>query len=91
RIAQEAMTNVERHAGARKVELELARDECRVRLRVTDDGRGFDPRIIDRPELDGLGLRSIRQRVEEQTGTFRLRSRPGFTELAIDFGHGRPA
>lgn len=95
RIAQEAMTNVERHAAARRVEVKIDvlgdGHTRRVRLRVTDDGRGFDPEIIDRPDLAGLGLRSIRQRVEEQRGTFRLRSRPGWTELSIDLCRARPA
>jgi len=94
RIAQEAITNVERHAAARKVVIEIDvlgdAHAHRVRLRVTDDGRGFDPEIMDRPELVGLGLRSIRQRVEEQRGTFHLRSRPGWTELSVDLCSAGP-
>ena len=43
RIAQEALHNVVKHAGARQVRLEIGRVPDGVRLQVTDDGRGFDP------------------------------------------------
>ena len=42
RLAQEAVTNVLRHAGARNVEVTLAHSEGRLEMRVVDDGRGFD-------------------------------------------------
>ena len=59
RIAQEALHNIVKHAGAQQVRLELDRVKGGVRLRVVDDGRGFDPENV----ADGhLGLAGMRAR-----------------------------
>ena len=58
RVAQEALTNVSRHARARTVEISLTRRGDRVVLRVTDDGCGVAG------SDEGNGLRGIRERVE---------------------------
>ena len=74
RIAQEALHNVVKHAGARQVRLEVARVTDGVRLRVVDDGRGFDPDAVP----DGhLGLTGMRSRAERLGGTLSVTSRPG--------------
>jgi two-component system NarL family sensor kinase len=79
RVAQEALTNVERYAGATQVSVELTVDAAdRVTLRVRDDGRGFDTRA----RSSGSGLGNMRRRIEELTGSFRVESRPGSTELS---------
>lgn len=83
RIAQEALMNVERHAHARNVLIELARTARSVRLRVADDGRGFVIAGLD-GSAAGIGLRNIRERVEQQEGKFTLRSEPGRTELVVE-------
>ncbi len=78
RVLQEALTNVARHAHARRVEVGLVRNEVAVELRVRDDGIGFggasNPIAAD--ERRGLGLQGIRERtallggaVEMQAGT----------------------
>ena len=62
RIAQEALHNVVKHAGARQVRLELGRIASGVRLRVTDDGKGFDPAPgPGRPSRAGRDARPGRQ------------------------------
>src|SRR5262249_57136029 len=53
-IAQEAVMNAVKHAGASKIDIELARRGKRLTLMVSDDGRGFPEEIPDPP---GLGLR----------------------------------
>lgn len=65
RIAQEALTNVVRHASARhcRVSLEIG---AALSLEVRDDGRGLDPQ---RPGRQGLGLRSMAERAAELGGT----------------------
>ena len=73
RVAQEAMTNVARHAGADTVELELGRSEeegqdCLV-LTVTDDGRGY------RPGSAGFGIAGMRERARAVGGTLDVRRR----------------
>jgi PAS domain S-box-containing protein len=60
RVAQEAMHNALKHAEPVRVEVMLQRNDGFVRLVITDDGRGFDPKLIDRST--GLGFASMRER-----------------------------
>lgn len=78
RIAQEALTNVVRHAKARNVWIELSRTERTVELAVRDDGVGFDaPRMLARAAASGhLGLLGIRERVEILGGSVMVESQP---------------
>ncbi|WP_427890019.1 sensor histidine kinase [Kribbella sp. GL6] len=73
RIAREAVLNAVRHAKADRVSVELSRDDDGSRLRVTDDGPGFDPD----ERHSGFGLISMRERAEALPGTFVLTTRPG--------------
>jgi signal transduction histidine kinase len=73
RAAQEALTNVRRHAGASQVRVTLAFAETTVRLTVCDDGAGHDPDV----PTDGFGLRGMRARVEQVAGTLTVRGEPG--------------
>lgn len=66
RVAQEALANVARHSGARAVSLSLAREGKQVRLRVADDGSGFDPEAA---QAKGMGLRNMRERMEGVGGS----------------------
>ncbi len=79
RVAQEAVANVVRHAGARRVRAWLCDDGSGgLVLRVVDDGKGFDPGDIAAYVRDGrFGLVGMRQRVEMLGGTWRVRSEPG--------------
>ncbi|MFD5096594.1 HAMP domain-containing sensor histidine kinase [Amycolatopsis thailandensis] len=56
RVAQEAITNTARHAGARNLELALTRTDDGVRLRIRDDGRGLGA------ATEGAGIRGMRER-----------------------------
>jgi two-component system, NarL family, sensor histidine kinase UhpB len=73
RVAQEALTNVTRHAGATVVELLVAQTNGEVELRVSDDGRGFDPAVRGR----GLGLVGMAERARLVGGELDVRSAPG--------------
>ena len=74
RIAQEALHNVVKHAGARQVRVEVGRTGQGVRLRIEDDGKGFDPEAVP----DGhLGLAGMRARADKVGGLFSCRSEPG--------------
>jgi two-component system, NarL family, sensor histidine kinase UhpB len=73
RIAQEALTNVTRHAGATVVELVVAQTNGDVELRVSDDGRGFDPAVRG----GGLGLIGMAERARLVGGELDVRSAPG--------------
>jgi signal transduction histidine kinase len=73
RIACEAVTNAARHSGAGRVSLNLERDGSRVRLRVSDSGRGFDTTV----PCSGFGLISMRERARSVGGELRISSAPG--------------
>jgi signal transduction histidine kinase len=79
RAAQEALTNVWRHASAEMVLVEIAADGTQLALDIEDDGKGFDPTdVAPRPgDLRGLGLLGMRERVELFGGTVTIKSAPG--------------
>jgi signal transduction histidine kinase len=73
RVAQEALHNIVKHAQASQVDLELACRENWVSLVIRDDGLGFDTMIPSQ----GLGLRSMRERISQASGQFEVKSEPG--------------
>jgi PAS domain S-box-containing protein len=73
RIVQEALRNVVRHAGTAHAAVELGGSPAGLRLRVTDDGAGFDPAA----GRGGLGLVSMRERLHLVGGRLAIDSRPG--------------
>ena len=75
RVAQEALRNVTRHAGASAVTVSLRPKDAGLLLAVRDDGAGFDP-AAPRGRRS-LGLASMRERVELVGGTLRVDSVPG--------------
>lgn len=78
RIVQEALTNVRRHAEARLVEVHLELRSDRARLRVRDDGRGFDTgQMEDGAGPRRLGVRGMRERAESVGGTLEVTSTEG--------------
>lgn len=79
RVAQEALTNVVRHAKARHVGIELTQGEGLLQLVVHDDGEGFDVgRTLEQAAAAGnLGLIGMRERVEILGGRLPIESRPG--------------
>jgi two-component system, NarL family, sensor kinase len=74
RIAQEALTNVFRHANAKHVTVQLAVDPQQIKLIVDDDGRGFEP---DNVPKDRYGLIGLNERVKLLGGSLQLCSSPG--------------
>ncbi|WP_432280566.1 GAF domain-containing sensor histidine kinase [Streptomyces luomodiensis] len=76
RVAQEALHNALRHADAQQVDVTLARYGQGARLRVADDGRGFDPSAVRRAGRH-LGLVSMRDRAGGVGGRLTVESAPG--------------
>lgn len=74
RIAQEALTNVRRHAHAKEVEIALRASGNRVRLSIRDDGAGFDPREAREGHHGILGMR---ERAKLLGGRLRIESHVG--------------
>ncbi|ATP49843.1 histidine kinase [Pseudomonas putida] len=83
RIVQEALSNIERHAQAHDVAITLYGTEQSVRLRISDDGIGFNVDEVERRHT-GIGLRNIRERVEHLGGRLHLASAPGRSEVDIE-------
>ena len=73
RVCQETLANVRRHAGASSARVVLSYCDDEVRLEVSDDGTGFDPKL----PTAGYGLRGMRARVSEIGGELTVRSVPG--------------
>ena len=73
RVAQEALTNVLRHAEASRCVVALASDAETIELTVTDDGRG----LPDRLDEDTIGIEGMRERALLAGGTLAIESSPG--------------
>jgi signal transduction histidine kinase len=73
RMAQESLTNVRRHAGATRVMVELVYATDRISLRVSDDGKGFDPAVSPQ----GYGLAGIRARAHVIGAAATIETAPG--------------
>jgi signal transduction histidine kinase len=74
RVAQEAMHNIAKHAGATTVTLGLKNEDNQLTLEIHDNGKGFDP---DEEFPGHLGLRSMRERVAVLGGALQIVSDPG--------------
>ena len=72
RIVQEALNNAQRHARAKNVEVKLVQSESSIRVRITDDGGGFDTK-----RTRGMGLLGMEERVKRLGGRITVDSQPG--------------
>jgi PAS domain S-box-containing protein len=79
RIAQEALTNIVRHAAATRVTITIQQQPDAVRMEIIDNGIGFTPvpQGTLNPKSNRLGLLGMRERVEMAGGTFAIDSAPG--------------
>jgi two-component system, NarL family, sensor histidine kinase UhpB len=73
RVAQEALTNIARHAGAKRAEVSLSREDGSVVLRVRDDGAGADPAALS----SSYGVRGMRERAMLIGAQLSIDSAPG--------------
>lgn len=88
RIAQEALTNVSKHARATQVRITLETGADNVRLTIADDGVGFDPALLrEHGEGSKWGLINIRERAEAFGGTLQVDTAPGKgTRISVQVG-----
>ncbi|MBI5585669.1 MAG: PAS domain S-box protein [Deltaproteobacteria bacterium] len=79
RITQEAMNNIGKHARADTVHLGLQKADGKIELSIRDNGEGFDPEALSSRDSSkkGLGLSSMKERVEFSGGSFSIDSAPG--------------
>jgi signal transduction histidine kinase len=84
RICEEAVTNAVKHANPTGVEVILEYTANELRLRIRDNGSGFDPNGLDGSKDGHFGLVGIRERVKQVSGNLSLNSEPGKgTEILI--------
>ncbi len=77
RVGQEALTNAVRHGASKTIQIELQDLTDHLRLRISDDGRGFDTDRTGRSSRKGCGISGMQERVQLLNGHFELQSRPG--------------
>ena len=78
RVAQEALTNVARHAQARRVEVSIENHSGAACMKIKDDGKSFQlERVLHAKRNHRLGLLGMRERVEMVGGSFGIESAPG--------------
>ena len=83
RVAQEALTNIAKHSGAKNATIKLAKQVNGVQLLISDDGTGMEKTLETDPKR-GMGLRNIRERLESHGGKFDLKTdKSGGTKLDI--------
>jgi signal transduction histidine kinase len=77
-LIRELLNNVVKHSRAQNAHVMIDMQNGHFRLKVTDDGVGFDPQTLGAPTVDGgFGLYSIRERLIAIDGSFRIESAPG--------------
>ncbi|MEE9188051.1 MAG: histidine kinase [Anaerolineales bacterium] len=79
RIYQEALNNVRRHSGAKRVSITMTMQDGFLKSEIQDDGRGFDLRRLDsnKDSPHGLGLLGIKERVNQLGGNVEIITKPG--------------
>ncbi len=77
RVVQEALHNVAKHSGATRVILKLEKRDNLIRMRIEDNGLGFDSSLLSGKEEKGLGLVSMSERVGYSGGSIVIESKEG--------------
>jgi two-component system, NarL family, sensor kinase len=91
RIAQEALTNIIRHAQASRAAVTLDAAAHAVTLSISDNGSGFDADLVLADARGGVGLRNMRERLDALGGTLRISSQVGHTVIAARVPLAAPA
>jgi signal transduction histidine kinase/ligand-binding sensor domain-containing protein len=89
RIGQEAITNAARHATATRIRVDVHQDADRIRLRVTDDGRGFDVGAATASHSEHHGLLGMQERAARLGGRLSITSSTGGTVVEASVPYAR--
>ena len=85
RICQESLNNIVKHSKAKSVHIQIFKQEELLVLVIDDDGIGFDVKSLSEKSRHGIGLISMRERVQAFEGTLSIDSQPGKgTEIIIE-------
>lgn len=91
RVAEEALNNTLKHAAATAVDIIIGGDDQRLLLEIRDNGRGFGPLPAGAPPPSGLGLVSMRERVDNLGGALEVETSPGkgtTVRVTLELGNG---
>jgi signal transduction histidine kinase len=85
RFVQEALTNIHRHASAKKALITISRSESQVSAEVRDDGTGMSPDRLNQVRAggSGVGIRGMRERIRQFQGSMQIDSDPSGTKVSI--------
>ncbi len=89
RLVQEALTNASRHSGAKHAKVSVVQREGKIRVEITDDGKGFSAERIR-----GMGILGMEERVKRLGGSLTIQSAPGkgtTVSAEIPVQHAEPA
>ena len=78
KILQEALSNIQKHAKADKIDIQVMNSKRQMILSVEDNGVGFDPQKIEEKGTEHFGLQNLRERVRILKGRFVVNSKLGF-------------
>lgn len=94
RVLQEALNNIHRHSKSRSAEVAVQIDPKYVTLRVKDDGKGIPTETLEAFHQNqaqaGVGLLSMKERVREQSGEFKIGSHQEGTEIIVKIPYSVP-
>lgn len=85
RFVQEGLTNIHRHASAKRAWIVISRSESQVTAAVRDDGTGMSPNRLNqvRSGGSGVGIRGMRERIRQFQGSMQIDSDPTGTRVAV--------
>jgi signal transduction histidine kinase/ligand-binding sensor domain-containing protein len=85
RIAQEALTNIQRHANATEVNVSLRYESTNLHFSITDNGSGFNPTLVSHPSNGHFGLQGMRERAAQIDAQLNIESAPNHgTTITLD-------
>ncbi len=88
RVTKEAVSNAVRHSNAQRIEVRIGFGDSKATVAVTDDGDGFDAHSVMSGRTEGLGLKSIRDRMRAECGTLDVASSDSGTTVSISIPIG---
>jgi two-component system CheB/CheR fusion protein len=87
RVIQEALSNIHRHSGAKKVQIKLARADGGVSLEIRDNGKGIPPELLSGSDhgrqVVGVGILGMRERLSQLGGTLEIESSKNGTTVKV--------
>jgi signal transduction histidine kinase len=84
RLVQESLTNIHRHSGSKTAYIRIGRQDDTLRVEIQDEGKGISPgRMAEiQSRGSGVGIRGMRERLNQIHGTMTIQSSPSGTRIS---------